>query len=76
MPPNQQLAGSSTAIKHFGIIGGMICRVEYAVIAQQNQQRQVAAQQVLHVVLNLIGVDLVDDIRQQHHQRSSSAMSR
>ena len=48
--------------------------VEHPPVAQQHAQRQVPADQIRQVAVDLVGVDLVDDVGDQHDQRPLAAV--
>ena len=43
-------------------------RIEEAVVAKQDPERQVLADQVAQILLNLVRIHFVDQVRHHHHQ--------
>lgn len=78
MSPSQNLCGGGRAEK-FSIRCrkarvNRVCGIKQTVVAEQHAQRQVLANEIRQVAMHLMRINFIDQVRQQHHERSFLAV--
>src|SRR3954469_1799500 len=68
LAPGEQRGGGGASIEARTVVGSRVGQVEDVVVAQEDAQREVPADDVAQVVADDLRVDVVEDVGHQHHE--------